>query len=135
MGIGSDFHAAHRLHSPSLSDGANLDTYGKCNNPSGHGHLYRVECTISGDVDKRSGTLYNLGDFNRALESVLDQWNYKHLDMDTNDFKDKITTGENIIRVLWSKLSGSLGDNLYRLRLWETPNNRFTLRRTIEDEF
>ncbi len=134
MGIGSDFHAAHRLHSPLLSVSDNLDTYGKCNNPNGHGHLYRVECTMSGDIDNRSGTLYNLGDFNRALESVLDQWNYRHLDMDTDDFNDKTTTGENIISVLWSKLSGSLGDNLYRLRLWETPNNRFTLRRTIEDK-
>lgn len=35
------FSAAHRLHSPSLSDEENEKLYGKCNNPNGHGHNYK----------------------------------------------------------------------------------------------
>jgi 6-pyruvoyltetrahydropterin/6-carboxytetrahydropterin synthase len=133
MGIVADFHAAHRLHSPSLSNGDNQTTYGKCNNPQGHGHLYRVECTIDGEVDPTSGSLYGLDKLNNTLASVLSEWNYKHLDFDTSDFDKQPSTGENIVRVMWSKVSNTLGEKLYRLRLWETQNNRFTLRRELRD--
>ncbi|MEM7623896.1 MAG: hypothetical protein AAF235_11925, partial [Planctomycetota bacterium] len=33
-----DFAAAHRLHVPGMSDDDNRALFGKCNNPSGHGH-------------------------------------------------------------------------------------------------
>jgi 6-pyruvoyltetrahydropterin/6-carboxytetrahydropterin synthase len=44
------FVASHRLHSASLSDAANQETYGKCNNPHGHGHNYFLEVTVSGPI-------------------------------------------------------------------------------------
>jgi hypothetical protein len=34
------------------------------------------------------------------------------------------------VRVLWPKIDNRLKQKLVRLRLWETANNRFTLRRT-----
>ena len=37
------FSASHRLHSDELSEEGNRATYGKCNNPYGHGHNYMVE--------------------------------------------------------------------------------------------
>src|SRR6202030_1851272 len=49
------FAAAHRLHSPALSDEENVRLYGKCNNPLGHGHNYMVEICVSGDVDPATG--------------------------------------------------------------------------------
>jgi len=36
------FNAAHRIHNPELSDDENRRIFGKCNNPSGHGHNYRL---------------------------------------------------------------------------------------------
>lgn len=129
MGIVADFHAAHRLHSIRLSDGENLAVFGKCNNPGGHGHLYRAEGTIRGELDERTGTVYSLTELNRVVAGAVDRWNYKHLNLDTDDFVDRTTTGENIVQVLWSRLEESLGDKLNRLRLWETENNRFALRR------
>ena len=45
------FSASHRLHSDAMSDEANRETYGKCNNPHGHGHNYVLEVTVSGQVD------------------------------------------------------------------------------------
>jgi hypothetical protein len=44
------FSAAHRLHSPHLSDEENLQVFGKCNNKNGHGHNYVVEVTLKGEV-------------------------------------------------------------------------------------
>src|SRR5947209_8956060 len=40
LGLQVPFHAAHRLHSATLSDMENARLYGKCNNPRGHGHRY-----------------------------------------------------------------------------------------------
>ncbi len=132
MGIKAAFRAAHRLHSPLLPDEKNLMLYGKCNNPQGHGHRYVVESTIDGEIDERRGIFYGLDDFRDNLVLALEPWNFKHLDLDTPDFKDRPSTGENIIRVLWNRLEKTLARPLYRLRLWETPNNRFTLRRSID---
>ena len=50
--------------------------------------------------------------------------------METEDFRDRPSTGENIVRTLWPKIDNRVGQRLVRLRLWETMNNRFTLRRT-----
>ncbi|CAG8836132.1 41155_t:CDS:2 [Gigaspora margarita] len=44
------FSAAHRLHSPHLTEEENKELYGKCNNPNGHGHNYTVEITIRGEA-------------------------------------------------------------------------------------
>lgn len=44
------FSAAHRLHSPHLSDSENREVYGKCNHVNGHGHNYDVEVVVRGEV-------------------------------------------------------------------------------------
>ena len=66
----------------------------------------------------------------RAMDDALAPWADKHLDLETNEFRDTPSTGENIVRSLWPKMNKRLNDQLVRLRLWETANNRFTLRRT-----
>lgn len=134
VGFLGKFTAAHRLHQSDLSDDDNYKLYGKCNNQSGHGHGYVVECSITGDIDQRSGTLCNLADADRKLASVLAQWDYRHLDLETEDFRNLPSTGENIVAVLWEKLEKVFKESLYRVRLWETANNRFTLRRSGHGE-
>ena len=54
------FSASHRLHSDRMSAEENRATYGKCNNPHGHGHNYTLEITVSGPVDERTGMVCNL---------------------------------------------------------------------------
>src|SRR5215475_7204899 len=49
LGLQVPFYAAHRLHTATLSDAENMRLYGKCNNPSGHGHGYLTETTIGGE--------------------------------------------------------------------------------------
>ncbi|MEZ5360659.1 MAG: 6-carboxytetrahydropterin synthase [Candidatus Zixiibacteriota bacterium] len=129
MGIETNFNAAHRLHSPKLSDSENCDIYGKCNNPAGHGHRYRVEAAFDGQIDRKTGMLYPLDIIVKSMSDILKDWNYKHLDADTGDFTDIPSTGENIITILQNKINERIDYPMYRLRLWETPNNRFTLRR------
>jgi len=130
LGMRMGFYAAHRLCAAILSDAENAKLYGKCNNPLGHGHGYLTETTIGGDYDERSGTLYDFVALTKAIQDSLEPWRDRHLDLETEDFRNAPSTGENIVRALWARIDNRLNQQLVRLRLWETANNRFTLRRT-----
>jgi 6-pyruvoyltetrahydropterin/6-carboxytetrahydropterin synthase len=130
LGMRVPFSAAHRLQAAGLSDAENARLYGKCNNPLGHGHRYLTETTVDGAYDRRSGTLYDFVEFRRAIEESLAPWRDRHLDIETSDFRQVPSTGENIVSALWPKIENRLNQQLVRLRLWETLNNRFTLRST-----
>lgn len=67
------FSAAHRLHSPFLSVPENAKIYGKCNNPSSHGHNYTLEVTLRGEPDSKTGMLINITD----LREHVNQCNNK----------------------------------------------------------
>ncbi len=129
LGMRETFSAAHRLHVLSYSDTQNAELFGKCNNPRGHGHRYVAEATIGGEYDERSSALANFEELRNALRESLAPWSDKHLDLETDEFRDQPSTGENIVRALWPKIDNALQQRLVRLRLWETANNRFTLRR------
>jgi 6-pyruvoyltetrahydropterin/6-carboxytetrahydropterin synthase len=131
LGIRMPFSAAHRLHVRSFSEARNEELFGKCNNPRGHGHNYVAEPIISGEYDARSGTVYNLATFQEAVAQALEGWRDRHLDLETEDFRELPSTGENIVQALWSKIDSELDGRLHRLRLWETANNRFTLRQAL----
>ena len=130
LGMQMRFSAAHRLHVAAFSDEKNAALFGKCDNPRGHGHLYLAEPTIGGTYDERSGTLYDFVAFRKALSESIEPWQNQHLDLETEDFREISSTGENIVCALWSKVDSRVNQQLVRLRLWETKNNRFTLRRT-----
>jgi len=130
IGMRMPFSAAHRLHVPAFSEKQNADLFGKCNNPRGHGHSYLVEATVGGECNQRSGTVYDFMALRDALEQSLAPWKDRHLDLETEEFRETPSTGENIVRALWPKIDNRLNHQLVRLRLWETANNRFTLRRT-----
>jgi 6-pyruvoyltetrahydropterin/6-carboxytetrahydropterin synthase len=130
LGMRMAFDAAHRLCAATLSDVENTKLYGKCNNPLGHGHGYLTETTIGSEYDERSGTLYDFVALRKAIQESLEPWRDRHLDLETEDFRNTPSTGENIVRALWPKIDHHVNQQLVRLRLWETANNRFTLRRT-----
>ncbi|HEY8650049.1 MAG TPA: 6-carboxytetrahydropterin synthase [Chthoniobacterales bacterium] len=129
LGLQMRFNAAHRLHGENFSAEENAALYGKCNNPRGHGHGYVTEATVGGRYDERSGTLYDFAELQEGLRKSLQPWQDKHLDLEAEEFRHVPSTGENIVRALWPKIDNCLEQKLVRLRLWETANNRFTLRR------
>lgn len=122
-----EFSAAHRLHSHQLSDEENLEIFGKCNNPSGHGHNYILEITIKGDVDSKTGLVADLDLIDNVVErEVFTRFDYKHLNLDTPEFETVNPTSENFVKVLWDVLEPNLRPvMLHRLRLRETPKNHF----------
>ena len=129
LGLQAPFSAAHCLNSEILSAEENVALYGKCNNARGHGHLYLTEATIGGAFDERSGTMIGFDAFQEAVAATLEPWQNKHLDVEMDQFGGRPSTGENIVHSLWPEFDQRLDRRLVRLRLWETANNRFTLRK------
>lgn len=117
-----EFSAAHRLHCPELSAEQNWAIFGKCNNPHGHGHNYLLEVTLSGEASVE-GQYIRLTDFEQTVrERVVDRFDHKDLNRDTQEFATLNPTVENITQVVWNLLDGQFGSaRLHRVRVYETP--------------
>ena len=118
-----EFSAAHRLHCPQYSDQENRDVFGKCNNPTGHGHNYKVEATVSVGL-KPSGRAFGFADLQRVVqEHVLERFDHKHLNLDTPEFADLNPSVEHIARVCHETLAdpvAAAGATLEYVIVWET---------------
>jgi len=114
------------LHSDVLSDEQNGLTYGKCNNPHGHGHNYAMEVTVSGQVNPETGMVCNLVDLDGAVEhTVLTRFDHQNLNT-LADFATLVPTTENLAGVIYNILKQSLHSaHLERVRLEETMMNSF----------
>jgi 6-pyruvoyltetrahydropterin/6-carboxytetrahydropterin synthase len=121
-----DFSAAHRLHSEALDEATNLRVFGKCNNPHGHGHDYRLEVTLRGRPDERSGMVFDPRRLDSIVaEEILDRWDHRHLNEEVPPFDRVVPTSENVVRVAWERLAPRLEGRLARLVLHETPRSAF----------
>ncbi|MEH7381323.1 6-carboxytetrahydropterin synthase [Bacillus sp. JJ1533] len=119
------FSTAHRLHSNQLSHEENLEIFGKCNNPYGHGHNYYLEVTVSGKPDPITGMIANLSEIDEIVEQeIMKKFDHKHLNLDTEEFKELNPTSENVAVVVWDLLDPKL-KNLYKIGLYETEKNYF----------
>ena len=118
--------ASHRLHSDALSDEANRATYGKCNNPHGHGHNYVVEVLIGGPVDPDTGMVVNMATLDEVVQtSVLERFDHTNLNHDPL-FVNQVPTTENLCRAVYKQLKDSLPTGeLEYVRVEETENNFF----------
>ena len=55
------FNAAHKLFRPDWTDEKNNKVFGKCANKNFHGHNYELIVSLTGDIDKETGYVYDLG--------------------------------------------------------------------------
>jgi len=120
------FSASHRLHSDELSESENLATYGKCNNPYGHGHNYALEVTVSGQVSPQTGMICNLAELDDAVRrEVLDRFDHENLNV-RQEFAAAVPTTENLCEVIFNILKQSFtAAHLDKVRLEETMMNSF----------
>lgn len=129
-----EFAAAHRLHAPTLSDEQNRATFGKCNNPSGHGHNYIVEPAVTLPLDP-GATPFTIDTLEALVEdTIIEPFDHKHLNKDTPEFDP--TTGanpsvENMARVFYELLAPKIaatntGATLKAFTVWETDRTSCT---------
>lgn len=120
------FSASHRLHNGEMSDLENRTTYGKCNNPHGHGHNYALEVTVSGPVDPATGMVCNLADLDSCVEmEVLSRYHLENLNT-KREFAVTVPTTENLCIQIFDILERKFPyAHLERVRLEETMMNSF----------
>jgi len=120
-----EFAASHRLNCPHLSPEENRRLFGKCNNPGGHGHNYRVAVSVAVPIDGRSRSgAFGMADLERIVsDRVISRFDHRNLDSDVPDFAGRNSSVENIVRVCHDLLVepiAAAGAELKRVVVWET---------------
>ena len=120
------FSASHRLHNTEMSAEENRATYGKCNNPYGHGHNYSVEVTVSGPVDPKTGMVCNLVDLDQCVSrEVLERYDHQNLNT-LPEFAKLVPTTENLCQHIYEILQREFRlAHLEKVRIEETMMNSF----------
>ena len=118
--------ASHRLQTDALSVEQNRATYGKCNNPYGHGHNYALEVTVSGQVSPDTGMVCDLADLDGAVAKyVVNRFDHQNLNT-LAEFVTRVPTTENLATVIYDILKRSFtAAHLERVRIEETLMNSF----------
>ena len=119
--IEREFAAAHALR----------EYDGKCSRV--HGHNYRVEVSVSGELDG-SGMVLDFSLFKRVCGEVLDELDHRMLN-ETPPFDQQNPTCELICKHIYGRLAEQLrpsGVRVRRVRVWETPTSSATYEPTPE---
>jgi 6-pyruvoyltetrahydropterin/6-carboxytetrahydropterin synthase len=120
------FSASHRLHNDAMTAEENSATYGKCNNPHGHGHNYVLEVTVSGQVDPSTGMVCNLADLDGFVEQeIVERYGYMNLNT-LDEFQKLVPTTENLCLEIFGRLqNGFRPAKVEKIRIEETMMNSF----------
>jgi len=121
----TNFSASHRLFNPNLSDEENEKLFDKCNNKNGHGHNYKLEITISGEVNPVSGYVIDLKLLKKIIEEeIIEKVDHTNLNLDVDFLKGTIPSVENLAITFWNILENKLpSGKLYKIKLFETENS------------
>ena len=114
-----EFAAMHKLWNEDFSDERNIDVFGKCANPAGHGHNYILEVTVAVPEDKDD---FRIGDFERIVDDgFIRLVDHKNLNVDVIELSKTNPSVENIAAFAWDKLAGRFGEAvLHCVTVWET---------------
>lgn len=119
------FNAAHRLNNPLWTKELNTQVFGKCNNDNYHGHNYELIVRLIGEINPETGYVYDMKDLSALVKTnVLDKFDHKNLNLDTQEFANLNPTAENIAIVIYNILRPLIDSNLeLNIRLYETERN------------
>lgn len=123
------FNCAHSYKVKEWTKDRNLKEFGACFSPTGHGHSYRLECSIEGAVDVTSGMIINLRDLDLMLKEVIKELDGRFLDKEVPEFLNQVPTTENIALWIFAKLEKQIAARfpetplvLKKIRLFETED-------------
>jgi 6-pyruvoyltetrahydropterin/6-carboxytetrahydropterin synthase len=119
------FNAAHRLHNPSWSAEQNERVFGKCNNHHFHGHNYELIVKLLGPIDPETGYVYDMKILSDMIKThVLNKFDHKNLNLDTEEFRELNPSAENIAVVIYGILRKLIDTKFdIMIRLYETERN------------
>jgi 6-pyruvoyltetrahydropterin/6-carboxytetrahydropterin synthase len=119
------FNAAHRLFNPDWDDVKNMEVFGKCALPNYHGHNYELIVKIIGEPDEKTGYVMDLKKLSDLIEEkIIERFDHKNFNLDTEEFKNLNPTAENIAIVIYELLRPHIDkEKDLQIRLYETPRN------------
>jgi 6-pyruvoyltetrahydropterin/6-carboxytetrahydropterin synthase len=120
------FCSAHRYFRPEWSDARNIEIFGACAAPHGHGHTYSCQVTVKGRTDPMTAMVVDLVALDRVLhEEVVARYDHRHLNLDTPEFAygKTVPTGEALCVEIWQRVAPRLppGCALAAVRVQEEP--------------
>ena len=121
----ANFNSAHRLNNPLFDDKTNQEIFGLCNNPNYHGHNYDLIVKLAGEVDEKTGFVFDLKLLNNIIkDEIIERFDHKNLNLDTSEFKNLNPTVENIARIIYEILRSKIDIKFdLEITLYETPRN------------
>ncbi len=121
------FNAGHRLFKQEWTDEKNLQVYGKCSNPHGHGHNYILTVTVKGKINPETGFVVNLKTLSNIIkEYIIEKIDHMNMNTQVDFMKGKIASTENLAIAAWEVLDPHirlLGIELHCVKIVETENN------------
>ena len=120
-----EFAAMHKLWNDDFNEQQNLEVFGKCANPAGHGHNYIVEVTIQMPASRND---FRIVDFEKIVyDEFIMLVDHKNLNADVEKFGKTNPTVENIVSLAWNQLTGKFDKaKLHRVTVWETDKTYCT---------
>ena len=115
------FNAAHQYGHDDWSDDKNWAVFGP--DSKIHGHNYTLEVMVTGEVNKETGFIVDLGQLKEVVNNnVINILDHTQFDKEVEWFNDKQPSTENLAKFIWNQIELYLNDvSLYRIRLRETP--------------
>jgi|SRR6187402_2325950 len=114
-----------------MSEAENYATFGKCNNPFGHGHNYVLEVAVAGPVDAATGMVVDMVALDSLVNAqIVERFDQTHLNVDPLFAGDLVPSTENFaieVEKMLQESAATLGVRLVRVRMEETSNNSFDL--------
>lgn len=119
------FNAAHRLFNHGWSEEQNREVFGKCSYPNFHGHNYEIIVKVVGEPDPETGFVMDMKKLSDLVrEEVVQRFDHKNLNLDTEYFSELNPTAENICMVIYGLLRNRIDPRLdLQVRLYETERN------------
>ena len=120
-----EFAAMHKLWNDAFSEERNFEVFGKCAHPTGHGHNYIVDVTVSMSAEANG---FEAGRFQRTVDAeLISLLDHKNLNADLEAFRETIPTVENLAAFAWGRLVGKFDPaKLHSVTVWESDRTYCT---------
>ncbi len=118
-----EFSASHRLWCEDWGEARNREVFGRWARPLAHGHNYRLEVTLRGEIDGETGMVMDLKHLSEVMDTeVTARFDHRDLCEDGDWFSQRAPTAENLAQLIFDLLDRALPEGaLHTVRLAPVP--------------
>ena len=116
------FCAAHQYKNIYWSKEKNIEVFG--DDYKVHGHNYVVTIALTGPIDKNTGFITDIDQFNRIMKNnIIDRLDHSNIQEDIGWFKDRQPSSENLAIYIYEMLKDKIKFpiKLHSVKIEETP--------------